>query len=186
MRRIFLRLLNAPGLVVLAAIGVALQTSLFAWKPASYFQPDFVLIFIMWCALKRNFFEGGVLTLIIADIAEIHSSAPQGLFLITYMIVFLAVRLAAKVLVIPGLSSWITLTLSLSVVSRLVGLSVLLALGASLNQWRQTVLTLFPGAVMAGLCGSFMYRWLDKYDAVTFKHVREQVLETDLQVENAG
>ncbi len=186
MRRIILRLLNAPGLVLLAAIAVALQTSLFAWKPISYFQPDFILLFVIWCGLKRDFFEGGVLTLIIADITEIHSSSPQGLFLISYMAVFLLVRLASKVLVIPGLSSWITLTLSLSVICRLVGLGIILALGASRNQWHQTLLTIFPGAVVAGLCGTFFYKWLEKYDALTFKRGHEQMLETDLQVQNAG
>lgn len=186
MNRIILRLVNAPGLVLLAAIAVAIQTSLFNWKPANYFQPDLTLLLVIWFSLKRDFFEGGVLTLLVGDIVEIHSSAPQGLFLITYMVVFFLVRLAAKVFVIPSIHSWVMLTIVSSVVGRLLGLGLLMLLGASSNQWRQTALMIFPGAAMAGICGAFMFKWLDKYDQLTFKHLREQVLEDDLTVENQG
>src|SRR5262245_36686835 len=101
MTRILLRYLNFPALVLLVILGVAIQTSLFASYPFLYLQPDFVLLAVMWCALHRGFSEGGALTLIFAEIAEAHSAAPQGIFLASYMAIYLLVRFAARFVVIP-------------------------------------------------------------------------------------
>ncbi len=182
MTRILLRLLNAPGIILLTAIGIAIQTSLFAWQPISYFQPDVVLLIVIYCAFRRSFTEGGVLTLIAANIVEIHSAAPSGFFLIIYMSIYLGVRGATKVLVIPGMYSWMLLTLMASVLSKIEGLGIMYLLGGSLNQWRHTLFLLFPGAVTAGLTGIAVYRGLEKFDELTYKNRNESSLDDELQV----
>lgn len=169
MTRILLRFFNFPGLILLTLLGVAVQTSLFSFWPLSYLMPDIVLIVVVWMALKRSFAEGGILTLIVADFAEMHSAAPQGLFLITYMTVFLGVRGLARLIVIPNLQSLILATLFASLVWKLESLGVLYLLGAGSNQWRHTLLYLFPGAVIEGLLSIWVYRGLDAYDRATFK-----------------
>src|SRR4051812_44363716 len=98
MIRILLIALNAPAIVLLVSFAIALQTSLFASYPLYFIQPDAILLVVIWCALRRNFTEGGILTLILANIGEIHSSAPQGLMMICYMMIYLIVRGSSKVL----------------------------------------------------------------------------------------
>src|SRR6185503_10584727 len=77
--------LNTFILFIFVAIGTAIQSTLFLSSPMHYFQPDLALMIISWCALNRSFAGGGLLTLAIAYFNELHSSAPQGFFLMTYM-----------------------------------------------------------------------------------------------------
>src|SRR4051812_35076628 len=107
MTRLLLRAFNGPALILLALIGISIQTSFFSFWILPYIRPDVVLLMVIWCALRRDFAEGGILTLIISNISEIHSAAPSGLFMISYMIVYLAVRLSARLFVIPDLSSFL-------------------------------------------------------------------------------
>jgi hypothetical protein len=186
MTKIILRLLNAPILLLIVVIGVALQTSLFNSYPFEYLQPDVVLVAVIWCALKREFTEGGILTLILADIAEIHSSSPAGLFMISYMLVYLGVRLANRLLVLPTFSSLITLTLCASVAWKLGNLAVLDMMGLSGNQWRHTLVLLLPGAVVQGVLAIWVFRWLERFDWLTFKNERARAqLEDELQLEES-
>jgi len=187
MIRLVLQALNAPAMVLFVGIGVALQTSLFTSYPLNYLQPDVILIAVIWCSLRRGFVEGGILTLLFADIAEIHSASPAGVLLVTYMGVFLMVRLASKLVVITGMTTTIILTLAASIFWKFAYLAVLLALGAGSNQWRHLFSLLFPGAVMEGLIGIWLYRWLDRFDWVTYKSDRaRQMLEDELQLDSEG
>lgn len=187
MTRLILRALNAPGLVLLVTIGIALQTSLFHAWPLRYFQPDFVLFAVIWVALKRGFAEGGVLTLFMADIAELHSAAPQGLFLIAYMTIFLLTRGVARLVVMPNVSSVSLLTVMSSVVWRVTCWSVLYFLGTSSDQWLQALLVAAPAAFIAGALAPWAYRSLDKFDKATFKSARaEAAVEGELQLEGEG
>jgi rod shape-determining protein MreC len=163
---------TAPILVLLITLGIALQTSLFSSWPLQYFQPSVVLLATVWLALRRNFTEGGILVLIISDIAEIHSAAPQGLFLISFMAIYFLVRAAARMMVISDLANYIMVTLFGSVAWKLISLFILHLLGASSNQWRHTLLFLFPSAVIEASFGIWVYRWLEKFDRLTFKNQR--------------
>lgn len=187
MTRIILRALNAPLLIFFVAIGVALQSSLFSSWPLMYFQPDVVLLIVVWCALRRKFEEGGIITLLIANLNEIHSAAPQGLHLISYMAVFLLVRGASRFLVIPSLFSYAMLTSFSSMAWKLVSLLVLYLLGTSANQWKHTVTYLFIGAAVEGVFSLWVYRWLERFDWVTFKNARaEHAMDEELQLDSEG
>jgi hypothetical protein len=187
MTRIVLRLFNLPGLLVLTLLGIGIQTSLFSFWPLNYLQPDIVLLIVVWAALKRGLWEGGWITLFVADFAELHSAAPQGMFLMTYMMVFLGVRGLARLIVIPNLNSLVMVTLFISLFWKLDCLGVLHLLGASSNQWRHTLLFLFPGAIVEGLISIWVYRGLEKYDWATYKSARpEHAAEDELQLEGEG
>jgi hypothetical protein len=187
MTRLLLRALNAPALLLLVAIGVAIQTSLFASYPFLYLQPDAVLLGVIWCALRRGFIEGGILTLVMANVAEVHSASPQGVFLIAYMAVYLCVRVSARVFVMPGLVSLVLVTLASSVFWKLACLGILHLLGVAGSQWRHTLALLFPGAVMEGAVAIWVYKWLEKFDWATYKSARaRQILEDELQLEGEG
>jgi hypothetical protein len=187
MTRIILRALNAPILIIFILVGIAIQSSLFSSWPLLYFQPDVVLFAVVWCGLRRGFLEGGIITLIIANMAEIHSAAPQGLYLISYMSVYFLVRATSRFLVIPSLLSYSMLTSFCSMVWKLIGLLVLHLLGASGNQWKHTVTYLFLGAATEGVFSIWVYRWLEKFDWVTFKNARaEHAADEELQMDSEG
>ena len=165
----------------MSLIGIALQTSLFApWHliwPLPYLQPDIVLLFVVWCSLKKKFTEGGIITLILADFAEIYSASPRGLFLITYMLVYLLIRGVSLIAVIPDLSSMVKTTIVASAVLQLACMGILTLLGAPANHWRQDLLFLIPGAVTNGCLGIWVYPFLEKFDEITYqKREREEVV----------
>jgi len=137
--------------------------------------------------MRRSFTEGGILTLICANIAELHSASPQGVLLVSYMVIYLLVRIAARVFVIPGLASLIIVTLCASVGWKFMYLIVLQLLGAGANQWRHMLSLLFPGAVMEGVVAIWLFRWLDRFDWITYKNARaRQILEDELQLDGEG
>jgi hypothetical protein len=155
--------------VVLTVAGIAIQTSLFVAWPLYYFQPDIALLIVVWCALRRGFTEGGIITLIVANMAEIHSAVTQGLMLVSYMLVYLAVRLASRVLVIPDLPSYVIVTLFASILWKLANLLMLYGLGAANNEWRHTFLFMAPGALVEGALGFWFYKQLERFDFLTHK-----------------
>jgi hypothetical protein len=186
MNRIILKFLNPPILIIITLLCVVIQTSLFQSWPLLYLQPDFILLAVVWCALKRNFEEGGIITLIVANIAEVHSAAPAGLFLTTYMLVYLGIRGASQIIVIPGRLSIVMVTMFSSIVWKLEGLWILHFLGAAGNQWKHTVTLLFPGAVIEGVVSIWFFRALEKFDWMTYKNARAEKLsegEMDLEGE---
>jgi hypothetical protein len=190
MTRLILKALNAPALVLLTAIGIALQTSLFASSFLQYLQPDIVLLVVIWVGLRRGFAEGGIITLVIADIAEVHSAAPQGFFLILYMAIYLGVRGAYKLLVIPNLTSYVYLTLVASLSFKILSAGLLKLLGAASLPWGHLLFWMGPAAAIEAAAGIWIYRWLEQFDMKTFKHARsehhsEHGLDPELQLEEA-
>jgi hypothetical protein len=169
MKSWILSFLNAPIFGILVLLAIVIQTSLFNAYPLNYLQPDLVLICVIWCALQRSFAEGGILTLIFAQMAEIHSSAPQGLFLVAYMTEFLVVRALAKLLVLGRLATWIQLVLFASVLWKMIALIFVGFMGLAGNQWRHTLVLLMPGAVMNGVVAIWIFRWLYQMDRATTK-----------------
>ncbi|MEO5970095.1 MAG: hypothetical protein ABIQ95_09220 [Bdellovibrionia bacterium] len=187
MTRLILRLLNAPFLILIVAIGIALQSSLFCTWPLIYLQPDVILPVVVWCALKRNFDEGGIITLIIANMGEIHSAAPSGIFLLSYMIVYLLVRAASRYFVIQSLISFAVVTLISSAGWTLIGQLILYLLGISASQWKHTLTFMLLGACIEGVFSIWAFKWLEKFDWSTFKNLRaEQAMEDELQLNNEG
>jgi len=187
MTRILFQLLNAPLLVLIASVLTAIQTSLFAPGVLAPFQPDILLLFIIWVGIKRSLTEGGILTLIFGQIAEIHSSGTRGLLLLTFMALFLGVRLCSKLLSLPKQSSWILLTLFLAMGSKilLVSLVQLLALGAA--PWKHMMIYLFPTSVSTAVLAIWAYQWLDRFDFLTYKSEKaRQSIEDELQIEGEG
>lgn len=166
---ILLRFLNAPGLILTTVLGIAIQTSLFVSWPLNYFQPDIVLLMVVWCALRRGFTEGGTITLIISNLAEIHSASTRGLMMVSYMVVYLGVRLASRILVIPDLSSYVIVTLFASMAWKLSMFMALYGLGVANNTWRHTLLFMTPGALVEGALGFWIYKRLERFDWFTHK-----------------
>jgi hypothetical protein len=184
MKRIWLKFLNTPAFIFLVAIAIAIQTSLFNSYPIRYFEPDFVLLAVIWCALRRTFTEGGVLTLIFSIMVESHSSSPQGFYMICYMAIYLGIRVFSRFFVISQFASLISVTMGSSIALKVVHLLVVYSLSLLSHQWRHTLIQLLPSAGMAGLMGLWVYKALDRFDQATFKTERSrQLVEDELLVE---
>lgn len=169
MKRMILRALNTPALVLIATIAIALQTSLFNTQWLHYLQPDIVLIFVVWCALQRSFLEGGILTLIFANLAELHSATPQGFMLLTYMVLFLMIRLAVRYIIIPTHFGLIVFTFIASIIWKLLSFEMLYLLDIPSIQWRYTLLLTVPEAFIVSFLSHWAFRWLERFDILTFK-----------------
>jgi cell shape-determining protein MreD len=185
MNRLILRNLNLPILILLTAIAIALQTSLFASWPLRYFQPDFVLLVVIWCALHRKLWVGGLITLLIGEAAELHSSVPQGVFLVSYMAVYLLVRAADKLFQLPTENSMVKLTLFCSTMWRGCVMLTMVLLSGHRNAVKQMFVQVVPGAVMAAVFGIWVYRALARFDVLTFIDTNNENPD-EFQIENLG
>ncbi len=174
-----LKALNPVFLALLVLLGIGLQTSIFNSYPLMVLQPDIVLLAVIWVALRREFLEGGILTLFFSYAAELHSSAPQGLYLCTHMAVYLTLRGLSRYFLFAKLPQYITLALGASLFWKLFGLLFLQTLGLGAHQWRHTLALLFPGAVIQGLAGIWVFRLFEKLDWMTFKNPRAKHVGDD-------
>lgn len=190
MTRLLLRAFNGPAVILFALIGIAIQTSFFSFWILPFLRPDIVLLIVIWCALRREFTEGGILTLILANVSEIHTAAPSGMFMTSYMLVYFLVRTAARTLVIPDLSSFLLITLWVSVFAKVCNISLLYMLGAQSMQIKQTIVYIFPAAVVNAVLGKWLYQWLEKFDWFTYKDARADrslsSLDDELQLESSN
>lgn len=184
MRNILLRFLNAPFFVLIVAAAVAVQSTLFNAYPLWYFQPDLVLIAVIWCALRRTLTEGGVLVLIFAGVVETHSSAPAGFFFCIYMAIFLGIRAFSRFFVISQFASLLVVTIASAVAFKILVLIVLGTLGFAGAQAYHFLITTLPFAGMEGLMGFWAYKMLDAFDRKTTKsESSRQLIEDELLVE---
>ncbi len=183
MWRSLLRFFNGPIFVLLAMGAIGIQTALFQTPPLVYFTPQLLLLWVIWCALKRDFLEGGVLTLVLAEVAEIHSAVPRGVYFLTYMIVYLVTRLTSRVVVLPNALTLGVYALICSCTHSLLSTVVLILLGhpqpliAGAHTYalvRQGVYSMLPTAVATAALGYFSFRWFKQFDWITFKDPQSQ------------
>ena len=187
MNRIALRFLNAPIFILLAIIGVALQTSLFATYPFIYLQPDIIILGVIWCALRRDYLEGGIITLLFAEIAEIHSGSPAGSFLVTYMFIYLGIRFLARYFYFNNIFSMVGLTLFASVAFKISALLLTFAIEGQEVLWRHTIALLPVGALMNAILADWVFPGLERFDWITYKDQRAlRVLPDEFYLEEEG
>lgn len=184
MKRLIFRALNPIFLILLVALALVVQSTLFHAYPLQLLQPDLVLVAVLWCAFRRTFTEGGILTLVFAEMAETHSAALNGIFLISYMAIYLGIRAFVRLFVVSRFTSFIFATMASAVLLKLIQFLILAFLGYAGNSWRHMLIQLFPSALTAALMGLWCYRALERFDQLTFKSERsQQLIEDELLVE---
>ena len=186
MKRLMLRRLNGALLILMILWVSAIQSSLFGLWPLSLLKPDVLLWAVVWCALRREFIEGGILALVLSQIEELHSAEPSGLAFVTNMFVFLAVHFANRVLVIPNLRAYATVTGLGFIAKKIVALILLGALGAysgsTMGAWKETAFWIVPRAAWEAFLGFWVFRGLELFDFATFKSERSEVGLEDFEV----
>ena len=183
MNRLLLRTLNPLLFLGISLLGLAIQSSLFRWSILSWAQPDLMIILVIWLALKRDFGEGGVLTLLLASIAEIHSAAPRGILLLHAMVVFLGVCSLTKYFVVGKVRQWIILTALCSILWSISNETVLFLLRGTFTPLGYALTALFQKMIATSVFSYWAYPLLDRFDILTHKK-REGVnrLEDDIQI----
>ena len=187
MRRLLLKTLNPILMILIACVGVALQTTLFRFSWIEFLQPDCLLILTVFVALRRNFYEGGFLVLVLGLIGQLHSAAPNGVLLLIYMTIFLAIRSMVQWLVVTDHRSLVMVTLASSIAFKLLAWTLLWLLGAPSGHGLYVLTYASSQAVMNALIFWALLSRLDRLDWITFKHPMasrrldgEPILEEDI------
>ncbi len=184
MKSLILRTLNAPLFVLMMAVAIAIQSSLFNSYPLWYFQPDVILISVIWCALRRTLTEGGVLVLIFASLIETHSSAPVGFFLCIYMAIYLGIRVFSRFFVISQFASLLAVTIGAALIWKILVVSLLAVFDRAGIHLFHFLITTLPFIAIEGLLGFWFYKVLDSFDRATTKsESSRQLIEDELLVE---
>ena len=170
MKARLLKALNLPGLILFALIFLTLQSTLFTNQTLAFFQPDAVLFLVLWVAMKRDFTEGGILTLIFGYCVELQSGAPSGLFLADYMFIFLIARFLYQNFHVLNKKTLIMVGIITSVFSRLNILFILYLMNKAENEWFHTIQLLAPSAIIHAVLIILVFPLLHKFDMWTLKN----------------
>ena len=165
-----LKALNIPGIIVIALIAMALQGTLFNNSSLAFFQPDIILFLVLWLAMKRDFEEGGILTLVLGYLVELKSAAPRGIFLTNYMFIFLIARFLYKNFQVLNRRSLILVGIGASLFSRLDILFILYLLNKADNEWFHTLQLLAPTMIVHAALIPFVFKFLYRFDFWTLKN----------------
>jgi cell shape-determining protein MreD len=165
-----LKSLNIPGLIFFAFLMMSLQSTLFSNVTLSFFQPDLVLFIVLWVAMKRDFYEGGILTLVLGYCVELNSAAPAGLFMTNYMFIFLLTRFFYKNFQVVNKRTLVMVGIGAGILSRLDILFILYLLNKADNQWFHTLQLLAPTAIIHGALIGVVFKLLHRFDFFTFKN----------------
>jgi rod shape-determining protein MreD len=170
MKAKLLKLTNFPGMILLAMIALTLQSSLFNHPSIAFFQPDFLIFFTLWAAIRRSFIEGGILTLIFGNLVEIHSSAPQGFYLCLYMAIFLIARLLYQQFQIANQRILALVGILFSTFARLLTLFILFLMNRTDHVIHHTLQLLAPTIFTHSIMILLTFKWLIRFDNWTLKN----------------
>ncbi len=170
MKARILKLLNIPAILVMATLVMTLQSTLFTSYPFTFFQPDGILLMIIWIGMKRQFTEGGILTLFLAYGMELHSASPRGIYLADAMMVFLLTHFLYRNFQVIHLKTLLLLGAGFSVLSRLFILFELYYLNKAGNEWIYTLRLLAPTAIIHACVIPIIFKIFHKLDHWTLKN----------------
>jgi hypothetical protein len=160
-------------LYLLVALLIAtVQSTIFAYYPLHYFQPDLLLIMVVYLGFKRDILEGGTLVLLAAMILEAHSSAGRNFLLTTYLYTFLIAKILSRMVVVPDMVTAIGFVTGLTIFKR-IGLLILLGMqGRAENSLKHFMIfiggVLLEVVVQATLTPPF-FAWFNIIDMRTYK-----------------
>jgi len=81
---------------LLSIVGVVLQTTVFQLLPAWMGKPDLLFILVVFLAYRLNMVRGVPLVFFIGLLMDTLSGAPLGIYSISYLLVFIALRLIVQ------------------------------------------------------------------------------------------
>src|SRR5690606_4814222 len=106
-----------------------------------------------------------------------HSGAPSGVYMSSYMGIFLLIRALANYFVFNSQNAMIALTLLMAVVWRALVLLILALIEVGDRQVEHTLALLILGSGVQAIFGYWAYQWFEKYDNATYKDPRARQRE---------
>ena len=170
MKARILKMLNIPGILIIAMLMMTIQSTFFTSYPLSFFQPDGVLLLLIWISMKRNFTEGGIMALLLGYSMELHSASPKGLYLTEAMFIFLLTHFMYRNFQVLNKRTLMVIGAGLSVLSRIAVLFILFILNKAENEWQYTLRLLAPTALVHALLIPFVFQFLHRFDIWTLKN----------------
>jgi len=170
MKSRLLKWLNAPGLVFISLILMTLQSTLFTQAPLSYLKPDSIVLILLWISMRRSFYEGGTLALVLGYCMELNSSAPRGLFLANAMFLFLIAHFLHRNFHILNKKVLMVVGGSFSALSHGFTLLIMFILNKGENEWMNTIAILIPSAIVHALLAPTFFHYLHRFDFWTLKN----------------
>jgi rod shape-determining protein MreD len=170
MKARLLKLSNFPGILVLALFALTIQSTLFNHPSIAFFQPDFLIFFTLWVAIRRSFIEGGILTILFGYLVELHSAAPQGFFICTYMAIYFVARFLYQQFQISNKKVLALVGIGFAVFMRILILFILYLLNRSENVWHHTLQLIAPTILSHVLLIFLTFRILQRFDNWTLKN----------------
>jgi hypothetical protein len=170
----WLKFFHWPIFFFLVIALFAAQTTFFLYPPMASIQPNLALLLVLWFALRRDFYTGGILTLLLAHFSEIQSGAPQGFFMISLMLVFISIQGAQRYFSFPDLKSFIFLTALATVFFQILLYGLLFLQDQQNLAWLAGIEHLLHGLISNSITGFFLYRFLSRFDYWTYKDPRKR------------
>jgi rod shape-determining protein MreD len=170
MKAKLLKMTNLPGILAFALLALALQSSLFNHPSIAFFQPDFLIFFTLWVAIRRSFIEGGILTLLFGYLTELHSAAPQGFYLCVYMTIYLSARFLYQQFQITNSRILALVGILYASFARLMTLFILFLMNRTDNVLIHTFQLIAPTIFTHAILIVITFKWLMRFDNITLKN----------------
>jgi cell shape-determining protein MreD len=170
MKARLLKLSNFPGMLVIALFALTIQSTLFNHPSIAFFQPDLIIFFVVWVAIRRTFIEGGILTLLFGYLVELHSAAPQGFYLSIYMAIYLTSRFLYQQFQISNKKVLLIVGIGFAVLMRFLILFILFLMNRADNVWNHTLQLMAPTIFSHALMIFLVFKVLLRFDNWTLKN----------------
>lgn len=153
---------------------VLLRTTFIRLWPEFFHPWDILLPFIVYVGQRRGLPEGLLLTLFVSHLFSLCSTAPIGVFVFHYLLIFVLARALSYVIYANRWLSVILLVFVLTLISRIVVTLISTFFG---HGWRVFSTDNWPlwGVVMNSVVGLVLYRFLGVLDLMTFKVPRMNI-----------
>lgn len=167
MRRELFHSINIGIIVLCGLLFCTIQTVLLRTDLLSLINLDLILLLTLYIGLKRPILEGTLLVLVISHFAEIHSGAPAGLLMSSYLFCYAATVLTREFFLMESGFSIILLGVSGGLLWKFVFLVLCYFMEILPNLWKPSLLYLPPYLVALGLFTRPVFSLIHKIDQLT-------------------
>lgn len=163
----FLNNFNAVFVVALTLFVIVGRSVGLQIFPGFFAHLDILLPFVVYFGQRRSMAEGLTLTIITSHLYSLCSSAPIGIFVLLYLMLFLIAQGVSFVFYADRVHSIISLLFVLSLTSRVLALPVVALFGQSWGSFFDAGLIFGP--LSNAIVGYVIYRVLALLDQITNK-----------------
>lgn len=173
-------LLFTLNLLLVFATGLffcTIQSVLFHTRLLSWMHIDLILLLVVYLGMHRTPLVGGIMTIVISRMVEIHSGAPVGLLMVSYYGLFLSIIFVREFLLLQGSFSALMLSVIGGLIWKAIFAATAISIGIFDNLWIPYLQYFLPSILFVALLSSPVFRWMHYVDEIT---KRDQPQETVL------